>query len=327
MTTSMKTIPFVAALLATLLLFSGCSRSGSGGGKAKVAGIVFQEDQFFRLVLFGMRSAAVQNNVELLEANSAGKPDKEIQLINTYIASDVRAIVISPLSATASRSALERAREKGIVVITYNTNVEGSSPSAYIESDQSDLGRSTGRAAREFIEQQCGGRATIAILAFQSQSPEQSALRVNGFKEEVTKLPGVSIVAEQDAWLAEQAVKKAGDILTAHPELTLFWAANEGGTVGAVMAVKNAGKGGKVTVFGTDTGEQLAEFLLSDDNILQAVTGQQPFEIGSLAVQSAARVLKGEPVPPRVSLRGLLLSRQDPTGVREFLARLRQLNP
>lgn len=315
------------AILVVLLFLPGCRRSNPDSGRAKVAGIVFQEDQFFRLVLFGMRHAAAENNVELLEANSAGKPDKEIQLINTYIASNVGAIVVSPLSATASRSALDRAREKGIVVITYNTNVEGSSPAAYIESDQSDLGRSTGMAAREYIEQQCGGRATVAILAFHSQSPEQSALRVNGFKEEVTKLPGVTIVAEQDAWLAEQAVKKGGDILTANPGLTLLWAANEGGTVGAVMAVKNAGKAGKVAVFGTDTGEQLADFLLSDDNILQAITGQQPFEIGSLAVQSAARALRGEPVEPRLSLRGFLLTRRNPDAVRQFIARLRELNP
>jgi ABC-type sugar transport system substrate-binding protein len=322
----MKPLSILVMISLTLmLLLPGCTRK-SGEAKKKVAGIVFQEDQFFRLVLFGMRSAATQNGVELLEANSAGKPDKEIQLINTYIAGNVGAIVISPLSATASRSALERAREKGIFVITYNTNVEGESSAAYIESDQEDLGRSTGKAAREYIEKQCDGKATVAILAFQSQSPEQSALRVNGFKEEVEKLPGVSIVAEQDAWLAEQAVKKAGDILTANPGLTLFWAANEGGTVGSVMAVRNAGRAGKVAVFGTDTGEQIAEFLLSDDNILQAVTGQQPFEIGSLAVQSAVKALKGEALQPKVSLPGLLLSRQNPEGVRQFAARLKELS-
>jgi ABC-type sugar transport system substrate-binding protein len=323
----MKLSSFIAGVLfAFILLLPGCVRKSGEGEKKKIAGIVFQEDQFFRLVLFGMRSAAAQNSVELLEANSAGKPDKEIQLINTYIAGNVGAIVISPLSATASRSALERAREKGIIVITYNTNVEGESPAAYVESDQSDLGRSTGKAAREYIETHCAGKATVAILAFHSQSPEQSALRVNGFKEEIGKLPGVSVVAEQDAWLAEQAVKKAGDILTANPDLTLFWAANEGGTVGAVMAVKNAGKSGKVAVFGTDTGEQIADFLLSEDNILQAVTGQQPFEIGSLAVQSAVRALNGETLQPRVSLPGLLLSRQDPEGVRQFAARLKELS-
>jgi sugar transport system substrate-binding protein len=92
------------------------------------------------------------------------------------------------------------------------------------------------------------------------------------------------------------------------------------------MAVKNAGKAGKVAVFGTDTGEQLADFLLADDQVLQAVTGQRPFEIGSLAVESAVKVLKGEHVSKTVSLPGMLLSRQNPEEVRKFKDRLKELN-
>jgi ABC-type sugar transport system substrate-binding protein len=322
----MKTLRIVLSLCiaaALIVTVSGCIKRADG--KKRIAGIVFQEDQFFRLVLFGMKDAAARNGAELLEANSAGKPDKEIQLINTYIASGVDAIVISPLSSKASVSALSRAREKGIVVVTYNTTVEGDIPVSYIESDQADLGRSTGRAAREYVEKNLGGKATVAILATQSQTPEQSTMRVGGFTEEITKLPGVTIVAEQDAWLAEQAVKKGGDILTAHPGLNIIWGANEGGTVGAVMAVKNAGKAGKVAVFGTDIGEQLMDFLLAEENILQATTGQRPFEIGSMAVSAAVKTLKGEPVEKRVSLPGQLLSRLKPDEVRQFKEHLKSL--
>ena len=322
----MKSILFLVLMLLLTLSLQGCSRKPATPGGRKIAGIVFQEDQFFRLVLFGMRDAAARNGVYLLEANSEGKPDKEIQLINTYIASGVNAIVVSPLSAKASVIALERARAKGITIITYNTSVEGDIAASYVESDQTGLGRATGVAAREYIEKHLGGRANVALLAFQSQAPEQSTMRVSGFREEITKLPGVTIVAEQDAWLAEQAVRKGGDILTAHPDLDILWGANEVATVGAVMAVKNAGKAGHVAVFGTDTGEQIAGFLLSEDGILQAVTGQQPFEIGSRAVESALSVLKGEKVQPKQSLPGVLLSRADPEGVRKFAARLKELN-
>jgi len=315
----------IAGLAILLLLISGCAKKTEGPPQRRIAGIVFQEDQFFRLVLFGMREAARQEGVELLEANSAGKPDKEIQLVNTYIAQKVDAIVISPLSARASISALERAHAGGITVVTYNTTVDDTIPAAYIESDQIDLGASTGRAARAYIEKHLGGKAHIAILAFRSQAPEQSKQRTEGFTREVTALPGVRIVAEQDAWLAEQAVKKAGDILTANPEVNIIWAANEGGTVGAVMAVKNAGKTGKVAVFGTDTGEQLADFLLADEGILQAVTGQRPFDIGSLALHTALAALHGGKVSKRVSLPGLLLTREIPDSVRAFKQRLQAM--
>jgi ABC-type sugar transport system substrate-binding protein len=319
-------IPACAAALLLFISTPGCAKKPEAAGRRKIAGMVFQEDQFFRLVLFGMRDAASRGGADLLEANSEGKPDKEIQLINTYIASGVDAIVVSPLSAKASVIALGRARGKGITIITYNTNVEGDIASSYVESDQTALGRSTGAAAREYIETHLGGRANIALLAFQSQAPEQSTMRVNGFKEEITKLPGVRIVAEQDAWLAEQAVRRGGDMLAAHADLDILWGANEGATVGAVMAVKNAGKAGRVAVFGTDTGEQIAGFLLSDDGILQAVTGQQPYEIGSRAVESALDVLKGGRVDPKQSLPGVLLSRGDPEGVKKFAARLKELN-
>ncbi|MCK5572174.1 MAG: substrate-binding domain-containing protein [Bacteroidetes bacterium] len=312
----------VASLLLTLAGCGGESRPE----RLQVAGIVFQEDQFFRLVLFGMRDAAERHGIELLEASSARKPDKEIQLVNTYIARGVDAIVISPLSTRASISALQRACDKGVAVITYNTTVESDLPASYIESDQYDLGASTGKVAREYIEMHLDGKANIAIAAFLSQAPEQSIQRTNGFKDQVTTLPGVRIVAEQDAWLAEQAVKKVGDILTANPDLDILWAANEGGTVGAVMAVRNAGKAGQVLVYGTDTSEQLANFLLSEDGVLQAITGQQPFEIGLMAVDAAVRVLKGQPVEKRVSLSGILLSRDRPEEVQEFKTRLAELS-
>jgi len=110
---------FLITLALLSLILGGCTKKPEQA-KERIAGIVFQEDQFFRLVLFGMRDAAKKYDVELLEANSANKPDKEVQLINTYIANNVDAIAIAPLSAKSSVNALERAREKGITVITHN---------------------------------------------------------------------------------------------------------------------------------------------------------------------------------------------------------------
>ena len=94
---------------------------------------------------------------------------------------------------------------------------------------------------------------------------------------------------------------------------------------GAVMAVKNSGKAGKIVVFGTDTDDQMANFLLADDNILQAVTGQQPFEIGRLAVEAAVKTLKGETVDKKRSLPGVLLTRERPVEVNAFKERLATL--
>jgi ABC-type sugar transport system substrate-binding protein len=309
-----------------ILGIGGCNKSSSSEApqskQIRMAGIIFQEDQFFRLILFGMRDASKKNNVALLEGNSDNKPDKEFQLVQTYTAQGVDAILISPLSAKGSIAALKQAHDKGIVVVTNNSSIDADFPSASVECSAADLGDQTGKAAVKYIQDKLGGNANIAILAFKSQVAEQSDARVGGFKNQVTKLPGVKIIAEQDAWLSDMAVQKAGEILTAHPEINIIYGANEGGTAGSVLAAKNAGKAGQVAVFGTDVSQQLLDFLQSPDNILQAITAQRPFEMGQKSVEAALAALNHTPGDAKVTLNGICLTRTDPDGIKAYARQL-----
>ncbi|WP_306118946.1 MULTISPECIES: substrate-binding domain-containing protein [unclassified Roseitalea] len=292
-----------------------------------VAGIVFQQDQFFRTIQMGMNAAAEAAGATMLEGNSGSQPEKEISLIDTYIARGVDAIVISPVSAVASIPALKRAKDNGIHVVTYNSTIEDESiPVSYLNSSQRDLGNTTGQMAAAFIENELGGSAKIATLGFKALLPEISADRVDGFIEEAEKGGEIEIVSQQDAWLAEDAVRVAGDVITANPDIDIIYAANEGGTVGAVQAVRNAGKQGEIFVFGVDGTEQLVSFLLDGDNVLQGVTAQQPFVMGEMAVNNAIAAARGEEVEKTVIVPVLGLSRTDEAGVRDFQEYLKSLN-
>jgi ABC-type sugar transport system substrate-binding protein len=87
-------------------------------------------------------------------------------------------------------------------------------------------------------------------------------------------------------------------MLQANPDINVLWAANEGGTVGHVLAVQSSGLQGEVFVFGTDMNLQMAQMLQSDDNVLQGVTGQAPYQMGFDAFVTALHVLNGEAVEP-----------------------------
>jgi ABC-type sugar transport system substrate-binding protein len=291
-----------------------------------LAGIVFQQDQFFRTIQLGMQAAAKAAGAEMLLGNSESKPEKEASLIDTYIARKVDAIIISPVSAKASAPALKRAADAGIKVVTYNSAVEGDFPVSYLNSSQRDLGVSTGKLAAPFIKDKLGGKANVATLGFKALLPEISDDRVNGFLDEAKAGGALTVVSQQDAWLAEKAVAVASDIITANPNVNLIYAANEGGTVGAVQAVRNAGKAGKIFVFGIDGTDQLASFLLDGDDVLQAVTAQQPFVMGASAVKAALDALDGKPVEKTVVVPVLGLSRTKPDEVKAFRAELKKLS-
>lgn len=291
-----------------------------------IAGIVFQQDIYMKTVLAGMRAGAKEGGATLLEANSDNKIEKEAEIIDTFIARGVNAIVITALHPSNSAAALERARAKGITVVTVGTGIEKPGVAqAHFRSSDRDIGLATGKAAADFIKEKLGGKAKVAVLAFKSLLPGQSGDRTGGFLENVKKGNEVDVVATQDAWLPEKAVAVAGDILTAHPEVQVIYAANEGGTVGAMQAVKNAGKQGKVFVFGTDGSEQLARGLLASDDVLQATTAQQPFAVGEKGVKAALALLAGQKVASEelVPVRPLL--RSDQAGVNAFLKEMKNL--
>lgn len=313
----------LAATLAICFACGSCERTApSASSHPTIAAILMQQDQFFRLNENGMQAAAADLKIDLKVQNAGGAIDKEITLTESFTAQKVGAILVSPLSAQGSIPALRRAAGAGIKIVTYNNTVNADFVGAAIASDQVALGATTGQAARDFIEKKLGGKAKVAIIGFTSQLPEQGGARVRGFKQAIQSLPGVQIIAEQDAWEAPQAATAVTELLTKSPDI--IWAANEGGTVGAVTAIKNAGKAGKCFVFGTDITNQLIDFLLAPDNILLAVTAQKPFEMGKAAVTTAVKLIHNEPVEKTQTLPGMLFTREKPDELRAYQQQLQQ---
>ena len=300
-----------------LLLVSGAVVSAQDSGYT-IAGVVFQSDTFMQTVQAGMQAAADAAGAELILGNSENDLVTEASLIEDYITRGVDAIVITPISADGSVAALQAAKEAGITIICFNTcvNAEGIA-SAYYVTENRDLGTTTGAAAVEFITNELGGRAVIGMLncdQFEGCPP-----RKEGFVETVSQLEGVEIVADQPGWIADDALPVAEAMLQANPNINVLWAANEGGTVANVLAVQSAGLAGEVFVFGTDMNQQMAQFLQAEDNILQGVTGQAPFQMGYDALKAAITVLDGGEVEPLTNTPTIFFGRGDDELINQFV--------
>ena len=297
--------------------------------KKVVAGVVFQEDQFMKLLQLGYQAAAKDAGFECLTANTANDATKEAELINTYIAQGVAGIAISPVSEATSIAPLQEASEAGVSIAVSNTDI---SKNDFIvggyTSDNFAFCAQTGKVAAEYIKKNMNGEAKIGILQYKSLLPEQSSARVEGFKSELDKA-GIKyeILADQDAWLQDKAVAAIGDMLTANPGINLVFAANEGGTIGSTLGLDNAGYAGKVVVFGTDASEQIVDLLKDKNNILQAVTGQDPYNIGYNTMKALINAVTGGDISQTKGkttiVPGTTLSRDDTAGLDTFLADLK----
>jgi ABC-type sugar transport system substrate-binding protein len=108
-------------------------------------------------------------------------------------------------------------------------------------------------------------------------------------------------------------------MLQANPDINLLWSANEGGTVGEANAVKTLGLGGEVYVFGTDMNNQMGQMLMAEDDILQGVTGQAPYQMGYDALNTALDALAGESVEEYVNTPTIFFGRGDDTMIQQFM--------
>lgn len=349
-----KYVCLVLCLLMIVAMAAGCSGGGEGSEPAetstqsqepaqesseqgeestatkeplKVASIVMYEAEQYKLYTAGVRDAVADiieggQEVELVEGNSQNQISKEIELVNTYVNSGVDGICLCPMEADSSVPALQAANDAGVKIYSATAPINADFPVGQSESDQFELGQKTGAACREFIEEKLGGEAKIAILQFASQIPAMSQGRVDGFLSEVSQLPGVEIVSDQDAWTPEMAVTKGSEVINANPDLDIIWAANEGGTVGATMAVKNAGKAGEIFVFGTDHSQQLLEMLQDEDNILQYITGQMFYDMGYQGMTDLIKAINGEEVEKEVTPPANGLGRDEPEAIQEYVAQI-----
>lgn len=292
--------------------------AADAGAKQVIAGVVFQSDTFMQLVQAGMQAAADEAGAELILGNTENDLAKESSMIDDYITRGVNAIVITPISSDGSVAALKKAKEAGITVICFNTCVsEEGIASAYLVTKNEDLGSTTGKSAVQFINEKLGGNAVIGILncdQFEGCPP-----RKEGFLAEVSQLPGVQVVADQAGWVADDALPVSEAMLDANPTINLLWAANEGGTVAHALAVQSAGLAGQVFVFGTDMNNQMAQMLQADDDILQGVTGQAPYQMGYDAVNTLFAVQGGESVEAVVNTPTIFFGRGDDEMINRFV--------
>ena len=289
-----------------------------------IAGVVFQDDQFMKSMVQGYEDAGEKYGIKIMTANTNNDQAKEAELIQTYIAQGVDGIAIAPLSQDASIPNLKDAQSQGIEIAITNMNLSGDSSwlAGGYTSDDATNGKIVGTQAAEFIKANITGPINVGQVDFDHQIPEQSKARYNGFYSGLDEA-GIEYnkVAAVSANMQDDALTKVTDMLTAHPEINVIWASNDGGTIGAAMAVKQAGLAGKVFVFGYDGGDQQTSMILSGDNILIGVVAQDPYAQGYNAVQSLALTLLEQSNPDAGKITvvpGTYLSTSDTNGVEQW---------
>jgi len=178
---------------------------------------------------------------------------------------------------------------KKVPVITLDRGVNGVAVTSHIASDNV----AGGKMAGDLIAQKLGGKGNVVELTG-VPGTDAARDRSKGFQEAMAAAPGLKLVASQTAnFDRTQGLNVMENILQAHPAIDAVFAANDEMALGAIKAIQEAKR--KIIVVGFDGTKDGVEAVKS--GAMFATIAQQPTLIGSLGVEAADKVIKGQTVP------------------------------
>ena len=266
----------------------------------------------------GAKRAAEELSIEMtfVSAKVNGDIEGQISVVETELVKSPDAIVLVPMNGTALIPKIMEANSLGIPVITADTRVEDGP--AKVETFVGLDERESFKGMAEWVAQQLGGKGEVAILeGFRGSSTAE--LRLNGMMDVFNAYPDIEVVASIAAdWDTEKALKASEDILQAHPNVDAFVGTNDLMALGAVQAVKSAGKLDDIIIVGDDAIPSALAALKNGD--LDATIDGNTDQVGYEAVMAAyAHVTEGKQLNEWIVVPSSIMTAEDVT--QEYLDR------
>jgi ribose transport system substrate-binding protein len=294
----------VLAFLALATSIGGCNRQSTDAGapgRTRVAFVMKTLNHpFFLDMKRGAEEAAGKLGLDLVVQAAERELDveKQTQIIENLIQTGVKALCVTPSGSKEVASVLGKATRAGIPIVVVDTRVDPGAAAAanvtlgtFVGSDNYEGGRLAG----QFLVESTKGQAKVAILEG-IPGHETGDSRLRGFRDAVAGSPGITIVASQPAnWERDQGFTVFQNMLQAHPEIDALFAASDLMALGAVEAIAAANRTGKVRVIGFDALDDARAAI--EAGRMAASVAQSPRDMGRIAVESAARLLRSETVP------------------------------
>jgi erythritol transport system substrate-binding protein len=287
-----KLTAMVAAGAACLALASCSSSDAEESPKDSAGGLISLitsnlDNPYWQAEASAVKEEAKRLGYEVNVTSHGQDPKKESDLIDTAITNDSVAIILDNAGADSSIGDVQKATDAGIPVFLVNAEINKEDiAKAQLVSNNA---QGAAIAAQEFVKAM-GGKGTYVELVGLS-TDTNAAVRSNGFASVLSQYPDLKLVQQEQAdWDQKKGFDKMQTMLQAHPDIDGVISGNDEMALGAIAALKQAGKLQDVVVGGFD-GSPEAVAAVKDGSLAYTVL-QPVVKFSKLAVQEADQYLR-----------------------------------
>jgi ribose transport system substrate-binding protein len=290
-------------LLACLMLQAGCTTDPNRGAadRPRIALIMKSlANEFFATMAEGARQHQAQHpdQYDLIVNGIKDERDlnRQVALVDEMIAMGVDAIVIAPADSKALVSVLKRAQQAGIVVVNIDNKLddqvlaEAGATIPFVGPDN----RAGAKLVGDYLATHLQPGDQVGVLegirtAFNGQQ------RRLGFEDAMNQA-GIKIADSQSAqWEMDQANRIAAAMISERPGIKALLCANDSMALGALAAVKAAGRSGQIAIVGFDNITAIRQAIR--DGAVLATADQYADQLAVFGIEYALQILRGEATP------------------------------
>lgn len=212
---------------------------------------------------------------EATVAAHRGDTNAEATLVDAAITNGAKAIILDPANADGSIGVVRKATEAGIPVFLVNAEINESG----IALAQLVSNNAQGAAMGAVAWQGLVNDQAKYVEFFGNPSDNNAATRSNGYNTVLSQYTGLDKVAQEVAnWDRTQGYTKMQSIMQAQSEINAVISGNDEMALGAIAALKEAGRLNGVVVGGFDGSPDAVEAVKSGE---MAYTVLQPVAVFS----------------------------------------------
>ncbi len=245
---------------------------------------------FFEAAAEGAEEAAAElGNVEVIYTGPTDTTaEGQIEVINALIAQQVDAIAVSANDTDALVPALQRAMQRGITVISWDSGVAAEGRQLHLNPSSNPLiGNMIIKLAADHLPE--GGQ--VAVLSASATATNQNTW-IAEMEAVMDNYPGIEVVATvYGDDLADKSYREAQGLMQSYPDLDAIIAPTSVGIVAAAQAVADAGKIGEINVTGLGLPSEMAGAIESGAS--QSFAIWNPIDLGYSATVLAYNLATG----------------------------------
>lgn len=280
-------IVIVLLLLAVSMGTYGCQEKQNNGGEddSYVIGVATKSSnsEFWMSVSSGMEKASIDFGVSVLIVSPDTETDDQVQkkMIDNLLKRDIDALAVSPIDSYNAQEYLEKAREMGIPVFSYDTQIADETI-PYIGIDNYKIGSELAA----YMAKQLGNQGNVGIISG-NLSQIAHKRRVEGFEDYIRQNTDINVVFVKSGYSnLRMSEREISALIEEHPNVSGILASSAVTALGimeylrekpvliatvdaqedAIAAVKSGKIAALATQSGYDIGYETIRYIVNQKN-------------------------------------------------------------